>query len=224
MKKIVMGLSGGLDSATLLGFLLDEGYAVECCTFTYGSKHNEYENKAAVDIVNHYQCKNYPVVQHFFDLSEVFTPFKSNLLKSGGEIPEGHYNDESMRLTVVPGRNLILLSIMAGLAESIGAEIVALGIHSGDHFIYPDCRPSFFTAANTAIRNSTDGKVTLRAPFLLIGKGEVVNIGTNLEVPYELTRTCYKDQEDACGKCGSCVERLEAFKNNNLIDPVKYAK
>jgi 7-cyano-7-deazaguanine synthase in queuosine biosynthesis len=133
MSKIVIGLSGGMDSATLLGYFLNEGHEVHTCSFQYGSKQNKYEEIAVAKILEYYYKNGYPVVSHKINLEPAFRDFQSNLLKTGGEIPEGHYEDESMKLTVVPGRNLIFMSIMAGLAESIGANVIALGVHSGDH-------------------------------------------------------------------------------------------
>jgi len=223
----VIGLSGGMDSATLLGFLLEQGYEVHCCVFNYGSKHNAYENKAALDVAEYYKKNLSPVFVTVFDLREVFKPFESNLLLSGGEIPEGHYADENMKKTVVPGRNMIFAAIMAGIAESIQAEAIALGVHSGDHSIYPDCRPEFIKALDTVIFLSSDKKVQVLTPFITDNKTSILEYGYNytaFTVPYHLTRTCYKDQAIACGKCGSCVERLEAFANINQTDPVPYAK
>jgi len=224
MKKVVMGLSGGMDSATLLGFMLNEGAEVHCCHFQYGSKHNEYEKMAMLGLLAFYRYYQFPVYLHEFHLAEVFSKFNSNLLQSGGPIPEGHYKEESMKLTVVPGRNLIFSSIMAGLAESIGATVIALGVHSGDHAIYPDCRPEFIRSLNNTIFHSTDGKIMVNTPLLYEDKTTILKIGYNLKlpVPYHLTRTCYKDQELSCGKCGSCVERLEAFENIGKQDPIEY--
>jgi 7-cyano-7-deazaguanine synthase len=222
MKKVVMGLSGGMDSATLLGLLLNEGAEVHACHFQYGSKHNAYEQKAVYNIVRHYLKQKMPLTLYPFPLEDVFRRFQSNLLQSGGEIPEGHYESESMKLTVVPGRNLIFASIMAGLAESIGADAIALGVHSGDHHIYPDCRGSFITSLRQTIRESTNSTVQTIAPLLADDKTSILRKGIPLLVPYHLTRTCYKDQELSCGKCGSCVERLEAFESINITDPIKY--
>lgn len=225
MKKAVIGLSGGMDSATLLGILLDDEYEVHCCSFYYGSKHNVYERVAVANVINYYKVQDYPVVSHMFNLETVFKDFTSNLLKSGGEIPEGHYNDENMRLTVVPGRNMIFASIMAGLAESIGAEVIALGVHAGDHAIYPDCRHEFIKALDTAIYLSSDRKVQIITPLIKDDKTSILKKGywhLPIRVPYHFTRTCYKDQELSCGKCGSCQERLEAFRNIAIEDPIKY--
>lgn len=223
-KKAVMGLSGGMDSSTLLGWLLRENYEVHACIFSYGSKHNKYENAAAHDVVNFYLSKNEQINIHHFDFSNLTTNSKSALLLSGEEIPEGHFNDEVMKKTVVPGRNLMFISIMAGLAESIGAEVVALGVHAGDHQIYPDCREDFIQSASLTVYLSTDRKVRVIAPFQHLDKSGILLRGMELwpHVPYFLTRTCYKDQPISCGKCGSCRERIEAFQVIGWADPISY--
>lgn len=224
MEKIVIGLSGGMDSATLLGLMLERGFAVHCVSFLYGSKHSLYEMKAAKDLVSFYKSKGKEVTHQVIDLRQAFEGFKSALLTSGEEIPEGHYEAESMQATVVPGRNMIMGSIMAGLAESIKASFIMLGVHSGDHHIYPDCRKSFIHAFNLAVVESSDGKISVGAPFIDENKESLLKIGYSLSppVPYELTRTCYKDQEFSCGKCGACRERLEAFKLIKIKDPIQY--
>jgi len=216
-QKIVMALSGGMDSATCLGYFLNQGADVVCLGFTYGAKHNQYENEAATAIAEHYG-----VPYNRIDLTKTMEGFKSNLLKTGGDIPEGHYTDQSMSLTVVPARNIIFLSIMAGYAESVGAGKISIGIHQGDHAIYADCRTEFYKAMDTAIFLGTDKKVEIVAPFINEDKTGILKIGLDINVPYHLTRTCYKDQPLSCGKCGSCVERLEAFNNIGLNDPIKY--
>ena len=222
MKIVVIGLSGGLDSTTLLGILLEQGVEVHCHVFYYGSKHNKWENKAAKNIVDFYQTKGFSVFGYPIDLRAVFSTLSSNLLLSGGAIPEGHYEAETMKKTVVPGRNLVFASVMASLAESIKAEAIALGVHAGDHHIYPDCRPEFIMYLNMTIHRSSDGQVSVVTPLIDWDKTAILKRGIELSVPYKLTRTCYKDQLQACGKCGSCVERLEAFSNLKLKDPIKY--
>lgn len=217
MVKSIVSLSGGMDSATVLAVALDQGREVEAVGFTYGSKHNKYENEAARLLAD---CFDVPF--RLIDLAGITSHLQSNLLKSGGEIPEGYYEAESMKQTVVPGRNLIFTSILAGIAWSIGAEEVWLGIHAGDHFIYPDCRPAFFTAMRDAVEQGTGKRVTLQAPFLHETKVEILQIGFNLELPYHLTRTCYKDQPVACGRCGACQERLTAFAALGADDPIEY--
>ena len=131
-----------------------------------------------------------------------------------------------MKKTVVPGRNLIFASVMASLAESIEANEIALGVHAGDHHIYPDCRPEFIKTLDSVIYLSTDKKVEVVTPFVGLDKTLILLEGYNQHppVPYGLTRTCYKDQGTACGKCGSCRERLEAFASINKDDPIQYDK
>lgn len=215
--KAIVSLSGGMDSTTVLAEAIDQGRDVDCVGFTYGSKHNLYENRAAKQIADCYGC-SFELV----DFSDIARSFKSNLLQGQGEIPEGHYEADNMALTVVPGRNIIFISILAGLAWSRGAEEIWLGIHQGDHAIYPDCRLAFFSAMKNAIELGTDKRVTLVAPFLDTDKTGIVKRGLELDTPYQMTRTCYKDQEVACGKCGSCNERREAFMKNGVEDPIAY--
>jgi len=219
---IVLSLSGGIDSTTVCGYYLDKGFKIIPIVFKYASKHNIYEIKAAESIVKYFKLDTPKLIE----LDFIGQLFKSDLLSSGGAIPEGNYTDESMKATVVPVRNLIFASIIAGYAESIRADIISLGVHGGDHHIYPDCRPEFISSLDTSVILATDKKVRVEAPFLYKTKAEIIKIGMNLknvEVPYQLTRTCYKDQKLACGKCGSCSERLEAFEKLGLIDPIEYA-
>ena len=215
--KAVVSLSGGMDSTAVLARLLDEGKKVECFGFEYGSKHNPYEQAAARAVADFYKV-SYTLI----DLSAIASHLQSNLLKTGGDIPEGHYNDKSMSLTVVPGRNIIFLSILAGIAWSREASEIGIGIHQGDHAIYPDCRQSFFRAMGQAIQEGTGNRVSIVAPFLDTDKAGIVKWGLAHGVPFHLTRTCYKDQPVACGKCGSCRERIEAFQLNKQEDPIRY--
>ena len=218
-KRTLLALSGGIDSAALLAYLFYLGDIVQCVGFTYGSKHNELENEAAYKIAHHYK-----VPFHIIDLSKTMERFKSDLLQTGGPIPEGHYTAKNMKSTVVPGRNMIFISILAGLADSLGMNQVAIGVHKGDHAIYPDCRDDFIASMNLSVMFATEDRVRLVAPFLYNDKINIVQKGIELGVPFELTRTCYTDQKLACGKCGSCVERLEAFSHISppMCDPVEY--
>lgn len=224
MNKIVISISGGMDSSTLMGKFLNEGYEVYPVSFTYGSKHNKYENEACKNVCTHYGYNEIPII----NLDFINQLFKSDLLSTGGKIPEGHYTDKNMVKTVVPGRNLIFASIVAGYAESIGANYIGLGVHAGDHHVYPDCRPKFIEKLNETIIESSEGKVTVLTPFLHMTKKDILEIGYGLndefKVPYHLTRTCYKDQVKSCGRCASCVERLEAFDLIGKRDPIIYHK
>ena len=219
--KALISLSGGLDSTTLASYLLSDEFKgvteLEAVSFYYGSKHNKYENEAAVKVAKYFRI---PLI--FIDLSVAFHSFDSALLINDRDIPEGHYQAENMRQTVVPARNMIFTSILFGLAESRKIPYVALGVHAGDHFIYPDCRPEFITAIDIAGRAATDKKVSLLTPFLMFGKDKIISLGHQMAAPFHLTRTCYKDQPIACGVCGSCSERKEAFALNGLTDPIQY--
>ena len=211
-----------MDSATTLGYYLSKGHDVFPINFVYGSKHNIYEKECAIKLCKHYEINNLPIINLNF-INDLFT---SDLLKSGGEILEGHYESENMKSTVVPGRNLIFASILAGYAESINADHIALGVHAGDHAIYPDCRKDFIDSLKETINKSSDGKINVLAPFLNLNKAEILKIGYNLPkkfiIPYEITRTCYSDRKLSCGKCGSCNERLEAFETLKISDPIEY--
>lgn len=218
MRALVV-LSGGMDSATALAHVVDlmDPSQVETITFNYGSKHNAKENECAKLLSAHYGVQNTLV-----ELPFVGTLFASDLLKSGGDIPEGHYAEENMKRTVVPFRNGIMLSVAAGFAESRGRQEVILGNHAGDHAVYPDCRRDFTEAMTAAIELGTWKGIHLRSPFVGWSKSQIVSMGLRLGVPYQLTWSCYKGGATACGKCGTCVERLEAFKLAGVIDPLEY--
>jgi 7-cyano-7-deazaguanine synthase len=216
MEKAVVTFSGGLDSTTLLFWAVRQ-YEVNALTFDYGSKHNKREQAAAKEITDRLKIPHViiklPFVNKFF---------KSSLLQSGREIPEGHYEDSSMRSTVVPFRNGIILSIAAGYAESIEARTVLYAAHAGDHVIYPDCRPEFLKAISEAAHRGTYLGVEIKDPFIDMTKKEIATLGKELEVPFELTYSCYKGGKVHCGKCGTCVERKEAFQLAGIPDPTKY--
>jgi len=229
-QKVVVGLSGGMDSTTLAHHLLHMGCEIHPFVFTYGSKHNKWENQAAQevhlwlsDVYGELLVKDI----HFIDISNLFNSISCGFLKSSEqEIPEGHYAENNMKQTVVPGRNLIFTAIMASYAESINARYVALAIHAGDHHIYPDCRPQWASNVTRTINTQSEGVVRLYTPFIGNTKQDILNLGYYgvgaISTPYSMTRTCYKDQPVACGKCGSCQERLEAFHLIGQKDPIKY--
>jgi len=216
MKTLVV-LSGGMDSTTVLAKALNEGYEVETITFDYGSKHNGQEKIAVEKLSKHYGVPNTRI-----GLSFISDYFKSDLLKSGGEIPEGHYADPSMKRTVVPFRNGIMLSIAAGFAESLEIPSIMLGNHFGDHAIYPDCRKSFVEPFAEAIKEGTYLQVKLLSPFCEKSKADICALGAKLQVPYELTYSCYNGEEVHCGRCGTCFERKEAFELAHVKDPTRY--
>lgn len=206
MTKALIILSGGMDSTTLLYEYKE--YIELAVYFAYGSKHSDKEVVCAM-----YHCEKLGIQLIIVSLPFINDYFKSDLLKSGGEIPEGHYEDESMKRTVVPFRNGIMLSIAAGLAESRGLNTLLIGNHSGDHAIYPDCRPEFITSMNAATQTGTYQRVVISSPYLRIDKRQIGLIGYGLGIEYEKTWTCYKGKDVHCGKCGSCTERKEALKS-----------
>lgn len=214
MKNALLIYSGGLDSTTLLhDFKEDIAVAV---TFLYGSKHNTRELQAAV-----MNCALLGIEHLIIDIEDIGYHLKSDLLKSGGEIPEGHYEDESMKKTVVPFRNGIMLSIATGIAESRRLTKVMIANHAGDHAIYPDCRANFISAMDSAIffGTSDDNKVMLLAPYTRSTKRQIAEIGEGIGVDFTKTWSCYKGGELHCGKCGTCVERKEALQG---FDPTQY--
>ena len=216
MDKAIVTLSGGLDSSTLL-YWAAKRYDVSALTFDYGSKHNERELLAAKEIT-----RRIDIPHSIIGLPFINELFNSDLLKSGGEIPEGHYEDPSMRRTVVPFRNGIILSIAVGYAESMNAKTVLYAAHAGDHVIYPDCRPAFLKAMAQAGRAGTYLEVEIKDPFISLSKKEIVMMGKGLRVPFDITYSCYKGGELHCGKCGTCIERKEAFKLAGIPDPIRY--
>lgn len=218
MEAVVI-LSGGMDSTVALAETWrDYGASqVAALTFDYGSKHNAREGRSAQAIAAHYGVRHVAVSLPF-----VGEHFASDLLASGGAIPEGHYADPSMKATVVPFRNGIMLSVAVGFAESLGAGIVVYGAHAGDHPIYPDCRPAFLRAMSDAARHGTYAEVRIEAPFMARTKAEIVEEGHSLRVPWGMTYSCYNGREQHCGRCGTCVERREAFTLAGVPDPTDY--
>ena len=214
MKGVAI-VSGGMDSITMMYYLKSKGWDLDILTFDYGSKHNKKEHS----MIKYHLGKSKHII---IPLDFINKYFKSDLLQSGGDIPEGHYEDESMKATVVPFRNGIMLSIAVGYAESIGADHVFLGSHAGDHAIYPDCRKDFTDAISQAATLGTYNKTRIVSPFNSFSKGGIVRIGFDLGVDYSKTWSCYKGGEKHCGKCGTCVERLEAFKLAGHEDLVNY--
>lgn len=231
-NRYLIALSGGLDSCvafahTLFYKRLKPGFEITPVSFFYGSKHNPVEIEAAQKIVSHYQEKNSNksglIHNHILiNVENLIIKEGSTLTDSTRTIPEGHYESPQMSQTVVPGRNLLFLSILAGWAEARGIGNIVIGVHSGDHHIYPDCRPDFIKAAREVIFCSTERKVHIHTPFLTMSKAEIVQQGDFLEAPFELTRTCYTANSVACGKCGACNERRESFANVGIIDPIPY--
>lgn len=215
MKRAVLILSGGLDSSTLLWKLRDEGVDVDAVSFDYGQRHRrELDAAASVAAI--------AGVRHdIVDLRAL-----GALLAAGGSslvsatpVPDGHYADESMKATVVPNRNMIMLAAAAGIAIARKADVVAYGAHAGDHTIYPDCRAVFASAVDVAVRLADWHEVGLARPFVSMSKRDIGLLARDLGVPIEATWSCYKGGDRHCGTCGTCVERREALDG---FDPTAY--
>ena len=215
---MVVILSGGVDSTTLLYDAISLGYDVYPITFYYGQKHDKEVQAALFILQNLGMGSRYKVL----DISVLGQIAPSSLTRKEAGIPKGHYEDESMKQTVVPNRNMVFLAFATAYAIGIGADKVAYGAHGGDHAIYPDCRPVFVDAMSKAMKLCDYKEINLLTPYLHLSKTDIVRRGWELGVDYSLTWTCYEGKELACGRCGACTERLEAFKENGLEDPIKY--
>lgn len=215
--KVIVLCSGGMDSVTALHWARREHTVMVALSFDYGAKHNPREIPLAVE-----QARACGIRHELIALDFINRRFASALLQSGGEIPEGHYAAANMQQTVVPFRNGIMLAVAGGLAESIGAEGLVIAAHTGDHTIYPDCREDFMRAMGEAMRLGTSAGVQLLRPFIGMDKGQIAALGARLGVDFARTWSCYKGGGRHCGKCGTCVERREAFQQAGLFDPTEY--
>lgn len=214
-KDCLLIASGGMDSTTMLYEYADR--IALAATFNYGSNHNAREIECA-----RYNCAKLDIPLLVIDLPFIGQIFNSSLLHGADAIPEGDYDDDNMRSTVVPFRNGIMLSIAAGIAESKGLKHVMMANHGGDHAIYPDCRSSFVTAMSAAISAGTYDGITLESPYTDITKTEIAVRGGRLGIDYSHTYSCYKGGELHCGRCGTCTERRQAFIAAGLPDPTQY--
>ncbi|PTX98652.1 7-cyano-7-deazaguanine synthase QueC [Opitutus sp. ER46] len=216
--KVIVLCSGGMDSVTALHAAHAAHEVVAALSFDYGSKHNHREIPFAAEHAAHLGVRHEVIRLDFVDRL-----FASDLLRSGGDVPEGHYAAANMKRTVVPFRNAIMLSIACGFAESVGAEGLVIAAHTGDHTIYPDCREDFMRAMGDAMRLGTYAGIQLLRPFIALDKGGIAREGARLGVDFARTWSCYKGGELHCGVCGTCVERREAFAVAGLPDPTTYA-
>lgn len=214
-KDSLIVLSGGMDSVTLLHYQKER--IALAVTFMYGSNHNERE--AACARAN---CEKLGIEYLEIPLAFIGEYFHSSLLEGAECVPEGRYDDMTMKSTVVPFRNGIMLSVACGLAESYGLRHVLIANHGGDHTIYPDCRPEFINSMSAAMQYGTYEHVDIIAPFTDITKADIAAIGRRAGVDFSMTYSCYKGGEKHCGKCGTCVERREALQLAGIEDPTEY--
>lgn len=223
-KKAVVILSGGLDSTTCLGVVVDALYDVYALTFDYGQRH-VIEIEAAKKVAQHYNVKEHRIARLPF-LKDIG---KSALTEDRLDVPTSGVQEGKIPITYVPGRNLIFLSIATAYAETVQATAIYIGVNALDYSGYPDCRPEFIEAfqqvAKLGTKVGVEGlPVTIETPLLNLSKADIVRLGTSLGVPYELTTSCYQGQEEACGECDSCRLRLEGFRQAGVKDPIAYHK
>ncbi len=217
--KIIVICSGGLDSVSLAHSLAAKGELSRLVSFDYGQRHRKELDFAAACAVR----LNVP--HHIIDMRTIGASLTGSALTDDIDVPDGHYAEDSMKITVVPNRNAIMLTIAYGIAAANGDTGVATAVHGGDHFIYPDCRPGFTEAFDKMQREALDGyaDVSLVTPFVHRSKADIVTEGARVNTPFAQTWSCYKGGETHCGRCGTCVERREAFHLAGVMDPTVYA-
>ncbi len=208
-----------MDSVTLAHKVAREHELIGLVSFDYGQRHKKELDyaKACADELN---------TEHILiDISNIGRQLTGSALTDNVDVPDGHYAEETMKITVVPNRNAIMLSIAFGIASARGAEAVATAVHGGDHFIYPDCRPAFTESFETMQRHALEGmgEISLYTPYVHTSKADIAAEGLRLGVDYRTTWSCYKGGEVHCGRCGTCVERREAFHLAGGVDPTVYA-
>lgn len=218
MKTLVI-CSGGLDSVSLAHITAAQHRLTRLVSFDYGQRHRKELDFAAA------AAKRLGVPHHLIDMRPIGAALTGSALTDDIDVPDGHYAEETMRITVVPNRNAIMLAIGFGVAAANKDEAVATAVHGGDHFIYPDCRPDFTRAFETMQRHALDGYADVRlvTPFVTRTKADIVVEGAKFGTPFAETWSCYKGGAVHCGRCGTCVERREAFHLAKVPDPTIYA-
>lgn len=217
MKTLVV-CSGGLDSVSLAHKVAAEHTLIGLISFNYGQRHLKELDFAAK------AAERLGVPHDIIDITTIGKHLTGSALTDNLDVPDGHYAEETMKITVVPNRNAIMLTIAFGLAAARQADAVAVAVHGGDHFIYPDCRPGFINAFQPMQNEALDGyaSVKLLAPFVEVPKSEIVRQGARYGTPFADTWSCYKGGVKHCGRCGTCVERREAFHLAGVEDPTDY--
>jgi len=218
MSDVVVLLSGGLDSSTLLHLLLAEKRSPIALSVHYAQKHSvELASARRVAAAAKVELRE---VELGFAAAQIFSGARSSQVGKNLAVPEGHYADETMKSTVVPNRNMILLALAGAYASSAGIGTVAYAAHAGDHPVYSDCRPDFIVSC--ALTLLLGANIVLEAPFVELSKAAIVRKGAELGVPFALTYSCYRGNLIHCGRCSTCVERREAFDLAGVADPTRY--
>jgi 7-cyano-7-deazaguanine synthase len=220
-EKVVAVVSGGLDSTVLVYHLRDLGLDVSMISFDYGQRHRKELDHAKKT------ASRFAIEHEIVDLTNVTNLISRSVLTDHSrDVPDGHYAENTMKQTVVPNRNAIMLNIAAGWAITLSATSIATAIHAGDHYIYPDCRPVFREKLSEMLKVANEGFIekffSVRAPFVNSTKGDIVKLGDALGVEWSETWSCYKGGEIHCGSCGTCFERREAFAEAGIEDPTPY--
>jgi 7-cyano-7-deazaguanine synthase len=217
-----------MDSVAMAHMYRGDGEKLRLLSFDYGQRHGSQELRKA-ELCGRVLEVPQDTITMPTDFVRLLSQSSSSLVNNNVDVPDGHYAEESMKATVVPNRNMMMLSIAASVAMSTGMDSVATAVHSGDHAIYPDCRPQFIEDMNKVLGSATEGfwwdhavRNFVRAPFLNISKDEIVRIGEQYDVDWEDTWSCYKGDDVHCGRCGTCVERKEAFRLAEVADPTQY--
>lgn len=210
--------SGGLDSVSLAYILAKQGALARLTSFDYGQRHRKELDYAGAC------AERLGVPHHVIDMRSIGAALTGSALTDDIAVPDGHYAEDSMKITVVPNRNAIMLSVAYGISAAQGDDTVATAVHGGDHFIYPDCRPQFTQAFDAMQRAALDGyaEIALHTPFVLRSKADIVRDGARVDTPFAQTWSCYKGGALHCGRCGTCVERREAFHLAGIPDPTAY--
>nr|WP_299239918.1 7-cyano-7-deazaguanine synthase QueC [uncultured Halomonas sp.] len=217
--KAIVVYSGGMDSYTVLHRALQQGYEVHALSFHYGQRHAR-ELTIAAEV-----CRALGIAHQVIDIRAMHALIDNSALTDASRpLPGGDYDQASMAATVVPNRNMILLSLAIAQAVNIGARVCFYGAHGGDHVLYPDCRPEFVERMNDVAAIANFEAVRIEAPYLHADKAEILADGLSMGLDYTQTWTCYQGNELACGECGSCRERLAAFEKNGVDDPIRYVE
>ena len=218
MTRALAVASGGMDSSTLCYWLRDRQWLDLVVSVDYGQRHRRELDSAKI-IANHLGVEHLVV-----DLTALGAQLGGSALTDDIDVPHGHYAEDNMKITVVPNRNMIMLAAAGGIAVARGLSAVCTAVHAGDHFVYPDCRPAFIESCSQTLTVATDGfgSVAVEAPFVMMTKAEIAALGDQLGVPWADTWTCYEGGDVHCGRCATCVERIEAFAIAEVDDPTTY--